>query len=119
MHTSILNSFQFQRLVSIRGLVKIILPALIFVLTLIYAFYHFSSQHWIFLALFTVAALAISFRVVHIQDIVDDSQATDSGRVHSDGGALSKKELQSVTSRKVSHDGGSFERSTSTTNSVS
>lgn len=113
MHTTTLHSFQLQRLISPQGLVKIILPVLAVVLFFVYAFYHFSVHHWIFLGLFALSVLAILSRIGQINATAQDHQTTTTDRIYSDGGTSRKNEFKSVNARLVSHDGGSFERSAS------
>ena len=113
MHTTTLHSFQLQRLLSPPGLVKIILPILAVVLFSAYAFYNFSVHHWVFLGLFTVSVLAILSRIGQINETAQDHQTAATDRIYSDGGTSRINEFKSVNTRSVSHDGGSFERSTS------
>lgn len=113
MHATTFHPFQLQRLISLQGLVKIILPTLAMVLLFAYALYHFSVYHWVFLGLFVVSVLAIFSRIEQIHEMQPTHQTTITGRIYSDGGSSRENEFKSVKARSVSHDGGSFERSTS------
>lgn len=119
MHSTTLHSFQLQRLISSQGLVKIVLPILVVTLFSVFAFYNFSFHHWIMLGLFIVSVLAIVSRIAQINDVAEDYHTTETECVYSDGGTSRIKETKSVNASNVSHDGGSFERSTSISKSRS